>query len=181
MPRYVAFLRAINVTGRYIKMADLAAHVEALGHTGVATHINSGNVIFHTRQQPEARLAAALQTGLAPLLGFTAEAFVRTEARVHALAAQTAALLPQVGAAGEVNVAFLATPLSPEQVALVASFNTPTDELQCHGDHVLWLCQGSQLSSKFSNAVFERKLKVRTTFRRASMLAKLSAQLQLLP
>ncbi len=180
MSNYVACLRAINVGGRYIKAADLAAHFVALGHTQVATFINSGNVSFSARQQSNQRLATALQTGLAPLLGFTSEAFVLTKEQLHSLATDANAHVPGVGPAGEVNVAFLAAPLTPEQVATLQSLESDIDRLlYTAGDHhVLWLCQGSQLSSKFSNAVFERKLKVRTTFRRASMLAKWSAQLR---
>jgi uncharacterized protein (DUF1697 family) len=45
----VAFLRAINVGGRFIKMAELAAHFESLGLADVSTYINSGNVLFSTR------------------------------------------------------------------------------------------------------------------------------------
>jgi hypothetical protein len=41
-----------------------------------------------------------------------------------------------------------------------------------------WLCQGRQSDSKFSNAALERKLKIRTTFRRVSMLENLSQQLR---
>lgn len=46
MPRFIAFLRAINVGGRNIKMDDLRALLEAMGLTNVETFIASGNVIF---------------------------------------------------------------------------------------------------------------------------------------
>ncbi len=46
LPYCVAFLRAINVGGRFLKMAALAEHCRALGLADVQTYINSGNVIF---------------------------------------------------------------------------------------------------------------------------------------
>ncbi|HEU5420497.1 MAG TPA: DUF1697 domain-containing protein, partial [Streptosporangiaceae bacterium] len=47
MPRYAALLRGINVGGRNkVAMADLREIVESLGHTDVATYIQSGNVVF---------------------------------------------------------------------------------------------------------------------------------------
>src|SRR5205814_3611258 len=46
MPRYVAFLRAINVGGHIVKMDDLRRQFEKLGFTDVQTFIASGNVIF---------------------------------------------------------------------------------------------------------------------------------------
>ncbi len=44
MPTIVAFLRAINVGGRFLKMADLAGHFMSLGLANVTTYINSGHM-----------------------------------------------------------------------------------------------------------------------------------------
>jgi uncharacterized protein (DUF1697 family) len=47
MTRYVALLRGINVGGRNkVAMADLRQIAESLGHTEVATYIQSGNLVF---------------------------------------------------------------------------------------------------------------------------------------
>jgi uncharacterized protein (DUF1697 family) len=46
MPKYVAFLRAINVGGRTVKMGHLRSLFEAMGFSNVETFIASGNVIF---------------------------------------------------------------------------------------------------------------------------------------
>jgi uncharacterized protein DUF1697 len=47
MPTHVALLRGINVGGRNrVAMADLREVVLGLGHTEVATYIQSGNVVF---------------------------------------------------------------------------------------------------------------------------------------
>jgi len=44
---YVALLRGVNVGGRNkLAMADLRAVVTSLGHTDVATYVQSGNVVF---------------------------------------------------------------------------------------------------------------------------------------
>lgn len=47
VPTHVALLRGINV-GRHnrVAMADLRHVVSSLGHTEVATYIQSGNVVF---------------------------------------------------------------------------------------------------------------------------------------
>ncbi|MBK6427791.1 MAG: DUF1697 domain-containing protein [Blastocatellia bacterium] len=50
MSRYIAFLRAVNVGGRIVKMkAALRSIFEELGYQQVSTFIASGNVIFETR------------------------------------------------------------------------------------------------------------------------------------
>jgi uncharacterized protein (DUF1697 family) len=51
VPTHVALLRGINVGGRNrVAMAALREVVEGLGHTGVATYIQSGNVVFTSEE-----------------------------------------------------------------------------------------------------------------------------------
>ncbi len=177
LPQYVAFLRAINVTGRFIKMVDLAAHVRSLGHSNVSTYINSGNVLFQSRQVSTARLATAMEEGLDPLLGFRAEVFVRTVPQLQAIAAQAAALRSRIGPEGDINVAFLQRALTADDEAAIAPLRNAQDDFECGGHEFYWICQSLQSKSKFSNAVLERKLRTRTTFRRGSMLQGLLANL----
>lgn len=174
---YVAFLRAVNVGGRFIKMAALAEHVRALGHSEVQTYINSGNLIFGSTRRQTTTVADTLDRGLPPLLGFTAEAFVRTPAEVQAVAAEAAGCLPRVQGDGDVNVVFLRAPPSAEAVAAVMALRSEIDDFEVSGAHLLWLCRTRQSDSRVSNVVLERKLQQRCTLRRASMLQGLAALL----
>jgi len=174
----VAFLRAINVGGRFVKMAQLAEHFRALGLAEVSTYINSGNVLFSTRARGLARLEQSIEDGLEPLLGFKSEVFLRSAGEVHAVAAAAVDHRGRVPQSGEVNVAFLSRPLSGEQVAALLGLRTELDDFAHQGREIYWLCKGRQMESTFSNAVLERKLRLRCTFRRVSMLEKLSAQLR---
>ena len=66
MPRYVALLRGINLGGRNrVAMADLRQLTETLGHTEVATYINSGNVVFTSPDTDCGALADALEQAIA--------------------------------------------------------------------------------------------------------------------
>ncbi len=177
MPRHVAFLRAINVGGRFIKMAALAEHFRALGHGGVSTYINSGNVIFDAPARRTDLLAAALETALQPRLGFMSEAFVRTPAEVQAVAASAAAQHGAVGPEGEVNVFFLRQALTPAQRGAVLALRSDIDDFVPLERELLWLCGTRQSASKFSNAALERVLKSRSTARRSSALQGLAARL----
>jgi len=70
MASHVALLRGINVGGRNkVPMADLREVVAALGHTGVTTYIQSGNVLFTTAATDTAKLAAALETAIEDRFG----------------------------------------------------------------------------------------------------------------
>ena len=64
MATHVALLRGINVGGNNkVPMADLREVVASLGHTGVSTYIQSGNVVF-TAREGSAATAAGLAAGL---------------------------------------------------------------------------------------------------------------------
>ncbi len=178
MPTAVAFLRAINVSGRFVRMAELTAHFESLGLADVSTYINSGNVLFTTRARDLPQLAARIERDLEPLIGFKSEVFLRTPAELHAIASTALSHRSAVPESGEVNVAFLTTGLNPEQLNVLQGLRTDLDEFAHNGREVYWLCKGNQMDSKFSNALMERKLKLRCTFRRVSMLSKLSEQLR---
>ena len=70
MASHVALLRGINVGGRNkVPMADLREVVASLGHTGVSTYIQSGNVLFSTAEDDTAKLAAALESAIEDRFG----------------------------------------------------------------------------------------------------------------
>jgi uncharacterized protein (DUF1697 family) len=177
MPIYVVFLRAVNVGGRFVNMAVLAQHFRDLGYSDVQTYINSGNVVFRSGSRSPAALAAAIEQGLPPRLGFETHAFVRSVPEVHEIARQGMALASD-RALADVNVALLNAALASEQLAVLHTLRNAVDDFVAQGSEVYWKCRIKQSQSKFSNAVFERKLKTRTTFRRAVMLHGLSAQLR---
>jgi uncharacterized protein (DUF1697 family) len=177
MATYVAFLRAINVGGRFVKMATLAGHFRDLGHSDVQTYINSGNVVFRSPQRSSTALAAAIEQGLSSRLGFETHAFVRTAAQVHEVAQRGMALASD-RALADVNVAFLGAALGSEQLLVLATLRSAIDDFEVQGTEVYWKCRNKQSGSRFSNALFERRLRVRTTFRRAVMLNGLSVQLR---
>ena len=61
---YVALLRAVNVGGTKLPMADLRALLEGLGLTNVRTYLQSGNAVFDAGDgaEPAAALATAIET-----------------------------------------------------------------------------------------------------------------------
>ncbi len=77
MASHVALLRGINVGGRNkVPMAELREVVASLGHTGVATYIQSGNVLFSTEKKDNAKLAAALESAIEDRFGLRSSVVV---------------------------------------------------------------------------------------------------------
>jgi uncharacterized protein (DUF1697 family) len=86
MTRRLALLRAVNVGGRTLPMAELRALCEGLGWQSVETYIQSGNVVFDADGNAEA-LETALERAVAERFGFDAPAMIRTGAEWRALLA----------------------------------------------------------------------------------------------
>ena len=78
------------------------------------------------------------------------------------------------------NVAFLDKPLDTAAVKLLMTMHSAIDDFHVHGREVYWLCRKKQSKSKFSNAVFEKALKIRATFRGLKTITKLAARLVLI-
>ena len=77
MASHLALLRGINVGGRNkVPMSELREVVTSLGHTGVTTYIQSGNVLFTTSEPDTATLASALEGAIAGTFGVTTSVVV---------------------------------------------------------------------------------------------------------
>lgn len=87
MPKYVAFLRAINLgPNRKFAKADIVAATEAAGGTDVLTHINTGNVCLTTSLRSLAKVEAALDAAYEERSGFVVPTIVFTPAELVAIA-----------------------------------------------------------------------------------------------
>jgi uncharacterized protein (DUF1697 family) len=73
----VAFLRAVNVGGRSLPMADLRAMLAKLGLGEPRTLLQSGNAVFASAKAPKA-LEALLEAAAAKQFGLETDFFVRT-------------------------------------------------------------------------------------------------------
>lgn len=83
MPTHIALLRGINVGGHNrVSMTDLRQVFESLGHTEVATYIQSGNVVFTAGGASaglgNAEHADALEHAIASATGVTPKVVVLT-------------------------------------------------------------------------------------------------------
>jgi uncharacterized protein (DUF1697 family) len=77
MASHVALLRGINVGGRNkVPMAELREVVTSLGHTGVTTYIQSGNVLFTTEERDAGKLASDLEAAITGTFGLKSSVVV---------------------------------------------------------------------------------------------------------
>ncbi len=75
----VALLRGINVGGKsIISMAALKTSFESLGFSDVKTYINSGNVIFRSKEKDARKLEEKLETMLKKEYGLKSRVMIRS-------------------------------------------------------------------------------------------------------
>jgi len=168
--RSVAFLRAINVGGHTVKMADLRRLFERLGFEGVETFIASGNVIFDAVDAPRADVEARIAAGLEESLGYAVPTFVRTPAELARVAAFDGFEPLPEGTAFTMYAGFLAEPVTEDAVA---AFTSDLDAFRVGEREVFWRCLKRQ-DSKFSAGIFERRVGAPVTFRNLRTVQRLA-------
>jgi uncharacterized protein (DUF1697 family) len=174
MPKYVAFLRAVNVGGRVVKMEALRRTFAAEGFSGVETFIASGNVVFSTPARDGSRLERRIEKALAAALGFHVAAFVRPVRELVELARRDPfGHTPASGTA--MHIGFLKTAPSAAARAALMSLRNDINDFHVEGREVFWLLRGRWSDAGFSGATLEKTLGVEATLRNATTVRRLAA------
>ncbi|MFD7731195.1 DUF1697 domain-containing protein [Kitasatospora phosalacinea] len=132
METYIAFLRAINVGGRTVKMDRLRELFTGLGLEGVRTYIQSGNVFFRTAEADRAALTARIEAGLEDGLGYPVPVLLRTVEEVEALLALEPFAAVEPAEDKRLCVLFLSEPL-PEEVLAALPVASPKGDWEMVG------------------------------------------------
>ena len=154
MPRYVAFLRGINLgSTNKISMPRLREITEGLGYTDVVTYINSGNLIL-TGTDPAATIEQRLAKAIADELGLKIDVAVRTPARLATIVAENPF---SDGDPTYVTVAFLTKAAPAEAKRKLAEVATEKEPYVFSGQEVyVHYTEGqgrSKLSGRFADII----------------------------
>src|SRR6185295_19714568 len=140
MPKYIAFLRAINVGGHIVKMDQLRASFEELGFSKVETFIASGNVIFETKSKNTATLERKIEALLAKQLGYAVITFVRSTSDVVAVAEYQPFPEAELKAEGnQLHIGFLPSEPTVEAKKKLLAFGDKVNDFRFHDREVYWL------------------------------------------
>lgn len=107
MTTYVAMLRAVNVGGRVVAMADLRAAFTDMGYSDARSYIQTGNVVFGTSASPT-KVQSAIEHGLEARFGHGITVVLRSGAQLAAITKHN----PLLGAGRDpkrLHVTFLAS------------------------------------------------------------------------
>jgi uncharacterized protein (DUF1697 family) len=163
MATYIAFLRAVNVGGRFVKMADLRTGLSHKGFGQIESHIQSGNLRFTSSLRSAAKAELAIETALEELCGFTVSTIVRTPAQLGELSSYGAGLVSPLEGDVRRYVTFLKEDPDVELVTLMNGWDVAGERAHVRGREVyLWLAHPSH-EARLTNARIERRGVVATT------------------
>jgi uncharacterized protein (DUF1697 family) len=174
MMRYAALLRGINVGGnKKIPMAALRELMQGLGYPDVVTHLQSGNAVFSSPEQPAPMLARVIAERITSEFAMDVKVVIRTGGELADVIKRSP--LPD----GPENrsrffVAFLATAPSPKAIVALESLSFDPDRIWVSGAEAFLWCPAGAAETKLSNNFLEKRLGVTATMRNWNTVTKLA-------
>lgn len=177
MQTYISMLRGINAGGKNrIRMDELKALCESLGHENVRTYIQSGNVIFDSVDPDQSEISAALGNRLAEIYGFQVKVLTRDRNAFQRIVGGNPFLDETAVDPRALHVTFLS--LATSQSALDDIEPAPDDGDQYRFsesfEEVFLFCPDGYGRTRLSNGFFEKKLGVSATTRNWNTVSRLN-------
>lgn len=176
MPTFVAFLRAVNVGKRWVKMEELRNVLGDNDFRDVATHIQSGNVRVSTPLRSVAKVEARLRSVISEAFGFDVPVVVRTPTQLRQIAEAADALESPLSERARRYVTFTTGTLSPTGVAALEEWAVPGEAARVIGQDVVLFLDTSSHAAKLTNVRLERLLGVTGTARDIKVVRTLAAR-----
>ena len=153
MPVYVALLRGINVGGsNLIRMPALKACFDAQGFRGVATYIQSGNVLFTARGSNQRALTRRIEASLSETFTYPSRVVVRSFEQMTQIVQGAPKGFGGRPAAYRYDVIFLREPLTVAEALESVTAKPGVDRVYA-GDEVLYF---SRLIARASQSRLSR-------------------------
>jgi uncharacterized protein (DUF1697 family) len=176
MPVFISFLRGVNVGGHnMIKMDALRALFESLGFRNPQTYVNSGNVVFHTKERNAALLTKKIQDSIEKNFSFRPTIVLRTAPELRAIIAANPFAKRKEIEPGKFLVTFLASSPAEEALAAALKIKTDPEELRIVGSEAFIYFPNGMGRPKMSWPAIERALKTTGTGRNWNTVNKLLA------
>ena len=169
MPSYVAFLRAVNVGGRFVKMAGVRAALTEAGFADVETHIQSGNVLVRSGRRSTRAVATEMSRVLEEFAGFDVPCVVRTPTELRASLAAVDAVPPLI-AGGKRYLAFADGAVPSAAAAQLDAWDEPGERCLVLGAEILAEMTNGFQKTRLTNTRIERITGRTTTWRDLSVV-----------
>jgi uncharacterized protein (DUF1697 family) len=176
MPVLISMLRGVNVGGHNkIKMDDLRALWESLKFEDPRTYVQSGNVIFRTKEKNSPALAEKIQNAIEGKFGFRPEVIVRTTQELRSAIAASPFASRRNLEPGKILVTFLAGKPGPNAHATLLSLKAHPEELHLSGRELYIYFPDGAGKSKLPWSKVEKLVQTSGTARNWNSVTKMLA------
>ena|SRR6185503_18038521 len=170
---FVALLRGVNVGGNnMISMSSLKKSFEALGFPHVTTYINSGNIIFTTKEKDARKLEKRIEQMLSKEYELGSRVVVRSLPEMEQLVKN----LPRSWSADSrwrYNVIFLRHSIDSEAILADLPANSDIEEIVYRPGALLWSAQATEMNRTNLAKLSSRKVFQDMTVRNLNTTNKL--------
>lgn len=170
MTTYIALLRGINVgKAKRVPMADLRALLNELGHTDVATLLNSGNAVFRAAKGTPAKLTAEISAAIASTLKVEVPVIVKSAKELAAIVAEKT-LAAQATDHSRLLVAFVQDAKVLPALAAIEPLVVPPEQFLIGNGAAYLHCASGILESQAGEALLGKAGRAATTRNWATVL-----------
>ena len=174
MKVYIALLRGINVSGkRKVPMADLRTMLTDIGLANVKTYIQSGNVVFESKEDNTAILEDSIAEHIKSTFGFEVPVLVKTKTELEVIFKSNPYMDLDAIAEKQLYFVLLKNLAEKELTKAFHSEKYANEDFKITDDCVYLLCKIGYGKAKLNNNLIERKLKVEATTRNYNTMVKL--------
>ena len=170
---FVALLRGVNVGGNnMIKMSELKLSFEKLGFTQVSTYINSGNIIFRSKETDPRKLERKIEQMLVKDYELDSKVVVRSVVEMETLVKN----LPKHwdgDSNWRYNVMFLRHTIDSEDIVAELQFKNDIEQVVYCPGALLWSAQATSLNQTSMQKLSSRKIFREMTVRNLNTTKKL--------
>src|ERR671927_1129632 len=154
---FVALLRGVNVGGNnMISMSALKKSFEAMSFANVSTYINSGNIIFETKEKDARKLEKKIEQMLSRDYQLESKVVVRSFSEMEKLVRS----LPKSwggDSSWRYNVIFLRHTIDSEDILAELPANSEIEEVVYRPGTLLWSAQAEQMNQTKMSKLSSRK------------------------
>ncbi len=177
MKKFIALLRGINVSGqKLIKMSELKSLFKKTGFQNVETYIQSGNVIFSSKETSAEKLSIKISSAIKKQFSFDVQVIVVTPKEIE-LALKENPFIKKKKDTDNLYTIFLSSVPVKANVEKLDTAHYLPEEFKLDGKRIYLFVPNGYGKAKLNNNLFENKLKV---FGTARNLKTLNALLELI-
>ena len=176
MPVLICMLRGVNLGGHHkIKMDALRVLCESLKFEDPRTYVQSGNVVFRTKEKNSPALARKIQQAIEATFGFSPEVILRTPDELRkAIRANPFAARRDIEP-GKLLLTFLAADPGPEAQATLVTLKSHPEELHLKGRELYIYFPNGAGKTKLPWSSVEKLFKTTGTARNWNSVSKMLA------